>query len=380
MLKTVEELAAVSELKGDWRRLAEARGNAFLTPEWFTSWFEQYGDNVRPFVPALQGADGTVRGLIPLALPLSGRPRVCRIAGANIGDAFGPLAEPGEEAEVAAAAGKALRDAPVPWSVLALDHAEAAETWVDGLAEGLGMRLRRQARSSTELPWVDLSAHDDWDSYLATRSSKLRKRLRWLDRRQGRDHSAAVRRTEAPDEVERDMATFFELHDRRWVGRGGSSLSSDRARAFHHRFAAAAQERGWLRLWFLEFDGAPVAAWYGWRIGERYAFYNGGLDPEHSKLSPGLVLLARVIESAFEEGARTFDFLLGDESYKVRFAEHSRSVTDLTLARPLPNPAALVVSAEHGLRSAGRLVPASTRQRLGLGRLARRSMLGGKRR
>jgi CelD/BcsL family acetyltransferase involved in cellulose biosynthesis len=373
-------LAAVPELEEDWRRLAEARGNAFLTPEWFNCWFEQYGDDARPFVPALRGAGGSVRGLLPLALPLSGRPRVCRIAGANLGDSFGPLAEPGAEAEVAAAAGEALRDTPTPWSVLALDHVEAADAWVDGLAEGLGIRLRRHARSSAELPWIDLSSHDDWEAYLATRSSKLRKRLRWLDRRQASDHSAEVRRTEALDDVERDMTTFFELHDRRWAGRGGSSLSSDRARAFHHRFAAAAQERGWLRLWFLEFDGAPVAAWYGWRIGERYAFYNGGLDPDHSKLSPGLVLLARVIESAFEEGARIFDFLLGDEGYKSRFAEHSRPVTDLTLARPLPNLAALVVGAEHALRRAGRLVPASARQRLGLGRLARRSMLGGKRR
>jgi CelD/BcsL family acetyltransferase involved in cellulose biosynthesis len=374
-------VAAVPELEEDWRRLAEARGNAFLTPEWFTCWFEQYGDDAHPFVPALRGADGgAVRGLIPLALPLSGRPRVCRIAGANLGDSFGPLAEAGDEAEVAAAAGEALRDAPVPWSVLALDHVEGAENWIDGLAEGLGMRLRRHARSSAELPWIDLSSHDDWDGYLATRSSKLRKRLRWLDRRQAKDHSVEVRRTQSPDQVEADMSTFFDLHDRRWAGRGGSSLDSDRARAFHHGFAAAALQRGWLRLWFLEFDGAPVAAWYGWRIGERYAFYNGGLDPDHSKLSPGLVLLARVIESAFGEGARVFDFLLGDEGYKARFAEHSRPVTDLTLARPLPNPAALVVSAERGLRSAGRLVPASARQKLGLGRLARRSMLGGKRR
>jgi CelD/BcsL family acetyltransferase involved in cellulose biosynthesis len=87
-----------------------------------------------------------------------------------------------------------------------------------------------------------------------------------------------------------------------------------------------------------------------------------------------------VIESAFGEGARIFDFLLGDESYKARFAEHSRSVMDLTLTRPLPNPAALIVSAEHRLRRAGRLVPPGARRRLGLGRLARRSMLGGRRR
>jgi CelD/BcsL family acetyltransferase involved in cellulose biosynthesis len=87
-----------------------------------------------------------------------------------------------------------------------------------------------------------------------------------------------------------------------------------------------------------------------------------------------MVLLARVLESAFEEWARTFDFLLGDESYKSRFADETRPVHDVTLARVLPHPASLVTGAEFGLRNLGRRVlPASVR-----GRLARRSLLGSK--
>ena len=109
------------------------------------------------------------------------------------------------------------------------------------------------------------------------------------------------------------------------------------------------------------------------RLGARYSFYNGGFDPSHSKLSPGMVLLARVLESAFEEGAQIFDFLLGDESYKSRFADETREVHDLTLARSLPHPASLVTGLEFGMRSLGRLLPASVRARL-----ARRSLLAGK--
>jgi len=174
------------------------------------------------------------------------------------------------------------------------------------------------------------------------------------------------------------MRLFFDLHDRRFAEGGGSSLSAERARSFHLDFAKAAMEQGWLRLWFLELDGSPAAAWYGWRLGDRYSYYNSGFDPEHASLSPGLVLISAVIESAFEEGATEFDFLLGEESYKYRFAERERTVSDVSLARSLPHPASFVTAAEYGARRVGRMIPASARRKLGLGRLARRSLMSGR--
>jgi CelD/BcsL family acetyltransferase involved in cellulose biosynthesis len=376
MLRPINDLEGLAEVEGDWRRLAEARGNAFLTPEWFRCWFAEYGDEADPFVSAMMGEDGTCTGLIPFALPRSGRPRVCRLAGANLGDCFGPVAAPGQEDLVAAVAGKALGGAADRWSVIALDHVEDPDVWAGPLAEGTGLRLKRRSREAADLPWIDLASHGDWDGYLASRSSHLRKRLRWLDRRLARDHEVRVRRTETPETLPADVDVLFDLHDRRW--QGASTLASPRARSFHAAFAAAALERGWLRLWFLELDGEPVASWYGWRLGDRYSFYNGGFDPSLSKLSPGMVLLARVLESSFEEGARTFDFLLGDESYKSRFADLTRAVHDLTLARALPHPAAVVIGAESVARRLARMVPSDVRQRLGLTRLARRRTMRGR--
>jgi len=356
-----------SGLEPDWRRLAELRGNAFLTPEWARCWLDQYGDGLSSFVPDVRAADGALTGLFALTLPERGRPRTCRIAGANLGDRFHPLAVPGSEAEVGAAVGEALADARSAWSMVALDRVDLEGGWLEALRDGLGVRVRTLARPATALPLIRMDRHGDWEAYLASRSSHLRKRLRWLERRVAKDHQVAIRRTERPEELAADMATLFDLHDRRWSGRGGSSLASRRARAFHAEFAAAALGRGWLRLWLMEWDGEPVAAWYGWRVGDRYSFYNGGFDPERSKLSPGMVMLATVIRSAFEEGAREFDFLLGDEAYKARFADEGAEteVADVVLARSLPHPAATVTLAAHAARRAGRALPREWRTRLG---------------
>ena len=108
----------------------------------------------------------------------------------------------------------------------------------------------------------------------ATRSSNFQQQVRRFTRRAQRDHSMRFRRTEAPGEVVSDIATFFRLHDLRHAD--ASPLSSSSAQAFHADFAATALERGWLRLWSLELDDIPVAAWYGWRLGHSYAFHNGG--------------------------------------------------------------------------------------------------------
>ena len=368
----VADFDRLESLEPEWRHLAVERGNGFLTPEWFRAWLAHYGGEHEPYVPILRDPGGSLRGLLPLALSRSGHPRVCRIAGANLGDRFHPVCEPGHEPEVAGAAGEALAEAPVPWSVISLDHIQVDEPWIAALGEATGRRLSTRSRIAAPMPLIEISRHEGWEDYLATRSSNFRQQVRRFGRRAARETELRIRRTEAASEVESDMRIFFDLHDRRFGGRGGSSLSAERARSFHLDFAKAALEEGWLRLWFLELDGHPAAAWYGWRLGDRYSYYNSGFDPEFASLSPGLVLISAVIESAFEEGAGEFDFLLGQESYKYRFADRERTVSDVSLAPALPHPAGIRVAAEHGARRLVRAVPASLKERVGLTGLARR--------
>jgi CelD/BcsL family acetyltransferase involved in cellulose biosynthesis len=366
------------EIEPEWRALAVGRGNAFLTPEWFRSWLTQYGAEHEPLVCALREDGGRLRGLLALALARSGRPRTCTIAGANLGDQFHPVAAPGDEVEVAAAAGRDLAELRDRWSVLVLDHVERERPWVEALTDATGIRLRRRRNAEVPLPLIDLEPHGSWSDYLASRSSNLRRQAGNLTRRAERNHALVVRRTREPGELDRDVRTLFDLHDRRFAARGGTSLASERTRSFHRDFAGAALRQGWLRLWFLELDGRPVAAWYGWLLGGRYAYYNGGFDPDYSAARPGFVLHCKVIEAALEEGAAEYDFLLGDEPYKQRFANRSRTVEDVTVAPALPHPAGIRAMGEASARRLGRRIPPSMRRRLALDRLARRTLLKGR--
>ena len=63
--------------------------------------------------------------------------------------------------------------------------------------------------------------------------------------------------------------------------------------------------------------------------------YNSGYDPQlYSAISPGIVLLARVIRHAIEGlGRAKFDFLQGDEDYKYRFGAHKTKVFRTLITR-----------------------------------------------
>jgi len=163
--------------------------------------------------------------------------------------------------------------------------------------------------------------------------------------------------TSTPAELQADLDHFFRLHEERWRDRGGSSALSIDAKAFHRRFAAAALERGWLRLWVAEAGGSPAAAWYGWRVGNRYLYSLSGLSGRFEPYGLGTVLLARTIEKAAEEGASVYDLMWGDEEYKQRFETGRRHVATWVIGRrwhPLRNTA---IATDRFAGHASRLPP-----------------------
>jgi CelD/BcsL family acetyltransferase involved in cellulose biosynthesis len=341
----ISDATEIGAIEDDWRALAELRGNAFLTPEWFWCWTDSHPESISPLVIAVRRDGGELAGVLPLVLDRGRRPWAVRFAGASFGDHFGPASREEDEASVATAAMSALADEGLDRYMLMLNRVDPAGGWWQEIGNGSRAARVRFVQQRAELPCIRLEGLD-WEGYLQTRSSSFRKKLRQRDRKLEREGTVVVRAT-TDDSLESDLAHFFALHERRWEER--SSLEDGDAKQSLSRFAEAAQRHGWLRLRVLEVDGTPVAAFLGWRLGDTFTFYQSGFDPDWSELSVGMVLLTRTIESAIEEGAAEFDMLLGDEAYKKRFQNHSREVHTVVLARRR-SPARVLLSLESGAR------------------------------
>ena len=349
-----ESVPVEGELAAAWRRLAEARANPFLTPEWNQAALAAAPEE-EPFTLVWR-RDGEVRGVLPLVRVRKGPWQVLRFTGARRGDWFTPACDPADEAAMAAACAALLRERRGEWHQLVLDRVDRECSWPQALwGEGVAAAVApNQPRRTDVLPYVAFG-EDGYEGYLAARSRNFRSQLGRRRRKLEREHELSFRKTEGPEQLEADLDTFFALHDERWDPKGGSSSGAPEARELQRSFATAALERGWLRLWVAEADGAPRAAWYGWRIGERCCYALSGLAKEYESFALGTVLLAFTIEQAAAEGAAIYDLMWGDEGYKERFETGRRDAASWTLARrghPVRSLVAVRTALERRARSA----------------------------
>ena len=91
--------------------------------------------------------------------------------------------------------------------------------------------------------------------------------------------------------------------------------------------------RGELVLVRLTLDGRTIGVEYAFRTGATLAFFQTGFDPAFETASPGHLLMAHVIETGIESGARAADFLRGDYPYKASYADARRA--NVTLDGPV---------------------------------------------
>jgi CelD/BcsL family acetyltransferase involved in cellulose biosynthesis len=346
----ITDISGIAPIEDDWRALAEQRSNGFIVPEWFRSWWDHQGHtSSSPLISVVRRSDGSVAGIMPLVLDESSRPRAIRFAGATIGDRFHPAASEADEASVATATMQALEVAGMDHRMVLLECVDTRSRWWRLMQGVSSLRHTIVEQQQTAVSFIDLRGLD-WETYLSRRSTNFRKQIRRGERRLVREHAMKLR-SATGDTLEADIAELFRLHDLRRNGFGGSSLEAS-ARQTLAAFAIAAHRRGWLRLNLMEVDGAPMAAFLGWRVGDCYVSYQGGFDPAWSKRSVGVAIEAMNIRNAIEEGAAEYDFLLGTEDWKRRFTAEARPTQTAVLLRAR-RPTRLLVAAEARARRAG---------------------------
>jgi CelD/BcsL family acetyltransferase involved in cellulose biosynthesis len=128
------------------------------------------------------------------------------------------------------------------------------------------------------------------------------------------------------------MAALVTFHDRRYVGRGGSTTFITPAlRAFHDEVTRRALDRGWLRMFVLRVNDTLAAVMYGFMYNRRFYFYQHGFDDRYQQHSIGLVVMGLSVRAAIDEGADEFDMLWGVEPYKWLWARETRELRKVQL-------------------------------------------------
>jgi CelD/BcsL family acetyltransferase involved in cellulose biosynthesis len=312
----VETIGSLDGIREEWFALAEAGGSVFSTWEWASTWWRQRGHDRPLLLYACREAGGRLAAILPLYLASARPVRVARFLGHGPADQLGPVCAPADRRAAARALAEAAARARL--GLLLAELLPGRYPW----GAELGAKVVHREASPT-------LALDGWEPYLAGRSANFRQQVRGRERRLARAHAVAFRLADDPLRLDDDLGLLFRLHAARW----GARSPFLRWREFHGQFARVALERGWLRLWFLELDGRPAAAWYGFRFGRVESYYQAGRDLERGEDSVGFVLLAHTIREAASDGMREYRFLRGGEPFKSRFADADQGLETVVVTR-----------------------------------------------
>src|SRR5262245_5116832 len=327
------------QLREPWTALAREGDSVFATWEFSNTWWKHFGGGRELRLLTATGAEGDVVAIVPCYLWKRRPLRIVRFLGNGAGDLLGPVCRPCHRRQIARAVRRLLDRPPWDWDVFVGENLPANESW--------GSELRGRVLRIEGNPIVRLG--EGFDEYLLGRSANFRQQVRARDRRLRDGYVVRFRLSVDPDALDNDLDTLFLLHKQRF---GTQSALSEAHTAFHREFAHIALQQGWLRLWLLELDGRPVAAFHGFRYGGIESFYQSGREPEFEHESLGMMMLTHAIREAAEDGVRTFALLRGHEPYKYRFAtEDDGLATVCTTRSPI---AGAMVRVLEATRSSGR--------------------------
>ena len=310
--RAVIELSADTEidrLRAGWDELADRVGAPpFLRPGWIEAWWRAFGKGRLQLLGERRGDE--LGALMPVSV---GRWLAASPTNFHTPE-FGLLHADRAAAEVVAGRLFGLGRAFVSLRFLSDEPAELELLQ----AAAQGARHTVLVRASERFPRILLEG--DFEDYWRSRSNNLR-----------RDVERCARRLRARGEVALEVnATDERLHEAfgieslGWKGARGTAItSSTPTERFYSEIARWATERGSLRLVFLRVEDRAVAFHLALEEAGTYFPLKGGFDPAFAACSPGKLIIAETLRRAFAIGLRRYEFLGGEDAYKLRWATHT---------------------------------------------------------
>jgi CelD/BcsL family acetyltransferase involved in cellulose biosynthesis len=313
------EVSEISErdqfqaLESDWDALlGEASCDLpFLTHDWFRLWWEHFGKHRRVAILVARKA-----GKLVFAMPLmearerwfpAALPKLHSLTNAH-SYRYQILLQRGEEESVRAV-WEALKRRRRPWHLLELERFPVGYPADEAL-----MGAARQDGHAVGVwhggvsPYLTLQG--TWERYFESLKPKFRSNLRNRTKRLEKLGRLEIEMVSDRSGCSAALQDALGIEEASWKGEAGSAIASDATlRGFYTAWGERAAERGWLRLWFLKLDGRRVAFEYNVEYKGVLYCQKIGYRPELHPYSPGQVLKRSVLERAFQDGLREYDFL-----------------------------------------------------------------------
>jgi CelD/BcsL family acetyltransferase involved in cellulose biosynthesis len=310
LLRTGDELEA---FRSSWEALwkGDIHATPFQSPQWLLPWWHQFGTlDLRAVVVS---CDDRPLALLPFYIlrDVATNKRRLLLLGVGTTDYLDGIFAPECNTKHVHAALDLLRREG-GWDVLDADQLRGQSL----LYRTLRSTGEPEIQSFAAEPCSRMRAHP-----VAELPVKIRRNAMYY-----RNRAARMGRLEFVLADDQSWPRFFDdlirLHTTRWQSRGEPGVLADRRVLEWHREAIPLlQQHGMLRLGSLHLNGETLGVAYSLVDPVTRPFRNQYVyliahSMERSKLRPGTLLLAELIERAAKEGIDMIDMLRGEEEYK----------------------------------------------------------------
>lgn len=152
---------------------------------------------------------------------------------------------------------------------------------------------------------------------LATRKKTIRYHENWF-RNSG---ELEITHSSVKEDIIPQLDSFFLQHISRWSATDYPSLFlSETQRQFYLLLCQNLTAKDFVRFSVIKWRGVPIAYHFGFWYQKKFFLYKPSYDTSLAKYSPGMVMIRHLLLQAIQDQAEIFDFGLGDEEFKNRFA------------------------------------------------------------
>jgi CelD/BcsL family acetyltransferase involved in cellulose biosynthesis len=320
-------------LRPEWNALLKqsASDTLFLTWEFQQTWWDHFGAGCELRVVTVRDDDGRLVGLAPLYKEREGDQQVLRlIGGVEVADYLDIVTASERQDDVLSIIFAALCEMG-DWRVLDLRNLPTASPTRAAYA-ALAAQRNFQVMDRVEEVCPIIALPSTFDDYLETLDKKQRHEIRRKLRKAHTEAEIKWYMAGPEHDLTETVNHFIELHQRSKADK--DDFMTPTMMNFFHALARATYDAGWLELAFIEVNGQRAATYFDFRYNMDTLCYNSGYDPQaYAAVSPGIVLLSHLIEHSIASGAKRFDFLQGNETYKYRMGAQDTQVYQLTIQR-----------------------------------------------
>lgn len=303
-----------------WRAAQEhCAAYGFQSFDWLASWQRNLGarQGWEVCLVELSDADDRIVMLLPLGQQRRHGVRTLSFLGGEVTDYHAPLLHP----QFDVSAFTAL------WPVIVrlvggadIFQVRRMPQHIEGLPNPLialhGMQHTEQAHAATLTPtYAEFQQQRSAKMFADTR--RQLRRLNELGKVQLLIDAPAAQRAEV-------TAGMAQQKARRWHETGSRDLFAEAGYLdFYQELAAQGLHGGEIVVSALYVDANLVATHWGMRYGQRFYWLMPGYqDGEWARYSVGRILLDAVVQHGVAEGWSIFDLTVGDEAYKMQWADH----------------------------------------------------------